>query len=188
MNDFADDIGWKAPPKLRLTPFEWKDPANLPQRQFLYGRHIIRKYLSALVAPGGVGKTSLIVADAVAMASGRNLIGADPSRRLRVWLWNGEDPRDELERRIAATCLHYGLTKEDIGDRLFLDSGREMEIVLATQGTRAAEVAKSVEDGLIKAMRAARVDILIATVRPARSSLRRHGLRRAAYGLRAPSS
>jgi AAA domain len=161
MNDFADDIGWKASPKLRLTPFEWKDPANLPQRQFLYGRHIFRKYLSALVAPGGVGKTSLVVADAVAMASGRNLIGADPVRRLRIWLWNGEDPRDELERRIAATCHHYGLTKEDIGDRLFLDSGRDMEIILATQGRGGPEVAKPVEEGLINALRAARVDILI---------------------------
>jgi hypothetical protein len=108
-----------------------------------------------------VGKTSLVVADAVAMTSGRNLIGADPSRPLRVCLWNGEDPRDELERRIAATCLHYRLTEEDIGDRLFLDSGREMEIVLATQGTRGAEVAKPVEEALIKALRAARVDVLI---------------------------
>jgi hypothetical protein len=161
MNDFADDIGWKASPKLRLTPFEWKEPANLPQRQFLYGRHIIRKYVSALVAPGGVGKTSLVVTDAVAMASGLNLIGADPARPLRIWLWNGEDPRDELERRLAATCLHYGLTKQAIGDRLFFDSGREMEIVLATQGTRGAEVAKPVEDGLINALREARIDVLI---------------------------
>jgi hypothetical protein len=161
MSDFAEDIGWKASPKLRLTPFQWKDPANLPIRQFLYGRHIVRKYVSALVAPGGVGKTSLVVTDAVAMASGRNLIGANPVRPLRIWLWNGEDPRDELERRIAAACLHYELTKQDIRDRLFVDSGREMEIIMATQGAKGPDLAKPLEEDLINALRAASIDVLI---------------------------
>ena len=50
-----------------------------------------------------------------------------------MWLWNGEDPREEIERRIVAACAYYGITEDDIGGRLFVDTGREQEIVIATE-------------------------------------------------------
>jgi hypothetical protein len=28
------------------TPFRWRDPATFPRRQFIYGRHYIRRFLS----------------------------------------------------------------------------------------------------------------------------------------------
>ena len=40
-------------------PYVCRDPSLLPRRQWLYGQHLIRGYLSLLVAPGGVGKTAL---------------------------------------------------------------------------------------------------------------------------------
>ena len=46
------------------TPFSLRDPAAIPRRQFLYGRHYIRDFLSATVAPSGVGKSSLSIARA----------------------------------------------------------------------------------------------------------------------------
>jgi AAA domain len=77
-------------------------------------------------APGGTGKSSLVLAEAVAMATGKDLLGVGytPERKLRVWVWNGEDPIDEAQRRIAAICLHYGVKREHIEGQLFLDSGR----------------------------------------------------------------
>ncbi|TGN61780.1 hypothetical protein E4L95_09185 [Paracoccus liaowanqingii] len=91
-----------------------RDPAQIPPRQWLYGRHLIRGFVSLTVAPGGLGKSSLLVAEILAMAAGRPLLGDNPAHPLRVWLWNGEDPSEELQRRIQATCLHFGIEAEDL--------------------------------------------------------------------------
>ena len=49
----------------------------------------------------------------------------EAARRLKVWVWNGEDPLDELQRRIAAACRHHGITQAEIEGHLFIDSGRD---------------------------------------------------------------
>ena len=89
------------------------------------------RQVSLTVAPGGTGKSSLATVEALAMATGRKLLHDEPWERVRVWLWNGEDPKDELQRRIAAACLHYGISREEIAGRLFVDSGRNSGIVIA---------------------------------------------------------
>lgn len=143
------------------TPFQWKPPAEIAPRQWLYDRHLIRGFASLTVAPGGLGKSTLAVTEALAMVTGRDLLGAAPLRPLRVWLWNGEDPREEIDRRIAAVCLHHGIAPEEIGDRLLVDSGRDLEIKLAKMDGASPRVAKPVAAALVDALRAAEVDVLI---------------------------
>src|SRR5436305_880618 len=58
---------------IAATPFSWLDPADIPPRQFLYGGHLIRQFVSTTVAPGGIGKSSLGILEALAMASGKPL-------------------------------------------------------------------------------------------------------------------
>jgi hypothetical protein len=118
---------------IQATPFVWCDPATIPRRQWIYGSHYIRKFLSTTVAPGGVGKSSLNIVEALAIAAGRPLLGLDPDEQTHVWLWNGEDPAEELQRRIMAAALHFGIQREELLGRLFVDSGREVEIVIAEQ-------------------------------------------------------
>jgi AAA domain len=144
------------------TPFCLRNSAAIPKRQFLYGRHYIRNFLSATVASGGVGKSSLLIAECVAMASGRKLFGVASDRPLKVWYWNGEDPYEEIERRIAAVCLQYGIDWLDLGDRLFIDSGRDTEITIAEQTKSGAKVAGPVEDALVEALIAGRFDVFVA--------------------------
>ena len=50
----------------------------------------------------------------VEMAFGKGLIGPPPPERLRVLLWNGEDPYDETERRIAAACLYHKVDRDEL--------------------------------------------------------------------------
>lgn len=119
------------------TPFKWIDPKTLPRREFAFGTHYIRKYVSVTVSPGGLGKTSNSIVEALSMASGRALAGVKPTSRLKVWLFNAEDPRDEMERRIMAACLHYKLSPADIEGHLFLDSGREQELVVMKEDKKA---------------------------------------------------
>src|SRR5262245_57745077 len=85
-----------------LRPFVPFDPAALPPRQFLFGKHYQRRTTGGTVAPGGTGKSSLEMVEGVSMATGRNLLGEDPRERVRVWYHNGEDNMDELNRRLAA--------------------------------------------------------------------------------------
>jgi hypothetical protein len=153
------------PPKpkgLKATAFVWRDPKTIPPRKYLYGGHLIRKFASAKFAAGGVGKSILALTEAIAMATGRALLGITPRQRCRVWYWNGEDPREETERRIAAICLHFGIKAEELEGWLFIDSGREQEIIIAVHNPKTgATIAEPVVKSLIDTMLDNEIDVLI---------------------------
>jgi hypothetical protein len=142
------------------TPYIWTAPEKIPPREFLYGRRLIRKYATATIAPGGVGKTALEVAEVLSMVSGKALLGV-PTPQLRVWLWSLEDPREEMERRIQGTAKHYGLTLDDIGDRLFLDSGREQPLVIAEATRNGFVIYRPVVEAIIAQLKERAIDVLI---------------------------
>jgi len=114
-----------------LKPFAPIDPLSLPRRQWLYGKHYQRRVVSATIAPGGTGKTSLVMVEAVSLATARNLLGEQPEERCRVWLHNGEDSREELNRRVVAICQHYKIPQQELQGWLFLTSGTEMALKVA---------------------------------------------------------
>jgi hypothetical protein len=143
------------------TPFKWRDPSTFPRRQFVYGRHYARQFLSVTAAQTKVGKSSLGLVEAVAMAAGRNLLGVEPVRAMRVWYWNGEDPKEELERRVLAICLHYSIDHALVEKNLFLDSGRDTEIIVATQTKTGAKITIPVEDALTAALIDGKFDAFI---------------------------
>lgn len=147
-------------PPLKATPFRYQDALSFPRRQCLYGKHYFRSYLSATVAPGGVGKSSLAITEALALVSGRPLLRVPVARPVRVWLWNGEDPLEETERRVLAAMKHYGLTQDDIQDRLLIDSGREVEIVIARQERDGAKLT-DVRDAIAQEIRVEQIDVLV---------------------------
>jgi hypothetical protein len=163
--DHPDAMPAGIPPKpkeLKATPFVWRDPASIPRREFLYGQHLIRKFASAKFAAGGAGKSILALTEAIAMATGRPLLGIKPRQRCRVWYWNGEDPREETERRIAAICLHFGIKADELEGWLFIDSGREQEIIIAKQDPKTgAKITEPVVESLIDAMLDNEIDVLI---------------------------
>lgn len=136
------------PAGIQARRFEWIDPADIPRREWLLGRHLIRKFISATVAPGGVGKSSLAIAEALSLATGRNLIGHQPFGRRRVWYVNLEDPYDELQRRVIATALHYGIAPADLDGFLYVNSGRDGGIVVARQDRSGVVLAEPVLENL----------------------------------------
>ncbi len=143
------------------TPFVWKDPATLPRREFAFGKHFIRKYVSVTVAPGGLGKTANSIVEALAMASGKALNGTKPPKRLKVWLFNAEDPRDELERRIMAACIHFNLKPADIVGHLFLDTGREQELVIAIDDKKGVRIQEPVVEAVVETISELGIDVMI---------------------------
>jgi len=150
----------KAPSILRPNQFAWRDPVTIPTRKWLYGRCLIRKFVTATISAPGVGKSSLGLAEDVAMTTGRALLGHSIATPRRVWSWNGEDPLEELERRVAAICLHYDVKPEEIGDRLFLDSGRNKEIIIARAERSGFSIAMPILTAVKQAIIDYRIDVL----------------------------
>jgi hypothetical protein len=106
-----------------LWPYATAAFTGIPRRQWLHAGHYIRDQVVMTVGPGGYGKTTLILCNALEMATGCGLIGPEPPNgALRVAYWNAEDPDDEIERRIAAACLRYEINPAALHGRLFLGS------------------------------------------------------------------
>ena len=135
---------------------------NLPKRAFIYGVHLARRYVSVSVAAGGTGKSMLLTASALAMAVGRPLLGdAVHDGPKRVWMFNLEDPLDEMHRRVVAAMKHFGLSQNDIGDRLFLTSGRDTPLCIARQGRDGVVIDEATVEALIAAILKHGVDVVM---------------------------
>lgn len=159
----STNTGQGTPRKIRATPYVWRDPSDIPPREWLYGKHLIRRYISATFAPGGVGKSSLLLAETIAMATGRDLLktGHGPLCPLKIWYWNGEDPAEETERRIAAILLHYDIHGSELERNLFIDSGREVPIEIATEDKTGAKIAVPIVNDITEELIERQIDVMI---------------------------
>lgn len=144
------------------TPFEWVEPSSIPQRAVLYGNHLYRKFVSMTVSPGGLGKSSMVMVEALAMASNQPLLG-EPiyDGPLRVWYWNGEDPQDENTRRIVAAATHHKLHPSKFADRLWIDSGRSLAFKVASMARGDLVVSEEVFLALEQAISERGIDVLV---------------------------
>jgi hypothetical protein len=134
--------------------------ANVPLRPWVYGKLLIRKNVTMTVAPGGMGKSSQVIVEALAQASGKPLLGIAPKHPLVVAYWNLEDPYDELVHRFEAAILHYGITQEDIAGRLFVNSGRDTPLIVAEMTRGEARILRPVINALIAENKAKGIDVL----------------------------
>lgn len=171
-SEFLEPTEKQAAKAVAAKPYIFADPAMIPKREWLGGgKHLIRKFVSVTVAPGNIGKSSLTIAETLAMVSGKPLLGHEIEKPLTVWYWNLEDPYDELQRRIQAAMQHYGLTPDDIGDRLYVNSGREDTLRIALADKNGAKIVRPVVDAFTAEMIAQRIDV--ASIDPFVSS---HGV------------
>lgn len=115
------------------TPFDDFDAASIEPRQWIYAHHYLRGFVSVLASAGGIGKTSLQIVEALAIVTGRPLLGEAVKQQCNVWIINLEDPLDEMKRRILAAMQHYGITPDEVRGKLFVDAGRDFVMKFATQ-------------------------------------------------------
>lgn len=115
------------------TAFELFDEESIPARQWLYGRHYLRSFVSVLASAGGIGKTSLQIVEALAICTGKPLLGEEVHEPCPVWIVNLEDPMEEMQRRIIAAMKLYGIHPDEVRGRLFVDAGRDFQIKFGAQ-------------------------------------------------------
>jgi hypothetical protein len=115
---------------LAVEPFTWPDPASLAPRPWLLGVQALAGYVTAIVSPGGVGKTALSIGMALSVAANRPLLEHRVWVPGPVWIWNLEDGRDELVRRVAAAAKHYRLDRATCAP-IYINSGRDRPLCVA---------------------------------------------------------
>ena len=143
IDNTPDDIPAADPPHdpdAWPTPFTRFDASGIPRRRWVYGFDYIRHYVSVLASAGGIGKTSLVTVEALAIATGRELLGTKVKEQASVWLVNLEDPIAEMQMRTIAAMKHYGIKPADIAGKLFMDGEDTFELTLAAEN----------RDGLLK--------------------------------------
>ncbi len=107
---------------------------RIPPRAFLYRRHYMRRMLGITAAAGGAGKSSVILVEMASLALGVDLFNDMmplPVGPVNVWYHNGEDPADEIDRRVAALCRHYGIDPDLLAQHMSWTTGRESPLILA---------------------------------------------------------
>ena len=115
------------------TPVESLDLEIIPPRRWVYGRELIRGYVSVLAAIGGAGKTAYAMSSVICIVLGRPMLGVNVHGRGIAWLYNLEDPAEEMRRRLAAIMRHMGVTKADLAGRLYMDSGRDRALMVTVR-------------------------------------------------------
>jgi RecA-family ATPase len=145
------------------TPFVWQDPSSIPPRPWVLGRWLLRSTVAAVVAPGGVGKSSLMATTLLSLATGRPLLGKTVwGGPLRAWYWNLEDDRDELHRQIAAAAIQHNVDPAQLADRMWIDSGPDGQgLCTALEDEGGFRVLEPVYEALHEALKSRGIDVLI---------------------------
>jgi hypothetical protein len=147
--------------RVAATPFALPDPATIPRRRWLCGKWLLRGEVTAVFAPGGVGKTTFMTGTALSLVTGAdNFERGLPEGASRVWCWNLEDDLGELQRQFAAASLHHGFTASDIGDRLFVD-GLDNALCTAIETPNGAQIVEPVYQALAAELKRRAIDVLM---------------------------
>lgn len=100
------------------------DSIALPRTEWVIPGRLAAKFITLTVAPGGSGKSTLTMQEAVSVASGINCCGMSDMIEAPVWVFNNEDPMDELKRRVSAICAHFNVPRERVLKNFRINSGR----------------------------------------------------------------
>lgn len=144
-----------------LQPARLPDPTAIPPRPWLYGTHLLRGFVSVLVAPGATGKSLLAMTVGVSIATGRPLLHQHVFEQTNAAYVNLEDPMDELERRLAALQIEHAVSREALAGRFFLNSGDDRELTIATIAEDGSDIIHPDKEALIHELTEHKIGALI---------------------------
>ncbi|WP_353209114.1 AAA family ATPase [Sphingorhabdus sp.] len=149
--------------KIKATPYDWRDPTTIPRRQWVFERWLLNGTVAVVVAPGGMGKSTLISGMALSLASGRKCLGKTVwGGPKRVWVWNQEDDLNELSRSLQAAAKLHGLEPVDISDNLFVDSAMDgAPLCTATEDRNGVQLLEPVYEAIKEELLRRGINVLI---------------------------
>lgn len=151
------------PASISASPYVWCEPEALPLRPWVLGRWLLRGVVTGVIAPGGVGKTTLICGTALSLVTAQSLLGKTVwEGTKRVWLWNLEDPLEELQRSIQATAKRHNVTREDVDGWLYVDSAMEGKgLCTAVEDASGFRLLAPVYDAITAELINRKIDVLV---------------------------
>jgi hypothetical protein len=155
--------------QVNIAPYVFPEEKDIAPYEYLYGIALQREEIAVTIALGGTGKSNLNIAEALAIASGRPLLGHTvPPDGARVLLVNMEDSRNTMDKRIAAALRAHQLTPKDLGGRLFVVAKNEVAAAFGggfrvATGDKWGKVTRNeaLIEGLIEYLIAHTIDVLI---------------------------
>jgi len=132
-------------------------------REWLIKDLVLRRIMTVLVSPGGSGKSSFSLLAALALVTGRPLLGRDRFQvptPLPVWLYSTEDPLDELHRRLEAYCNKFDIPPSEL-KHLYLTSGVKQPLTLVQATREGFMVNTEAVEVLIQNIRKNNISLLI---------------------------
>ena len=161
---FAEHIPVGDPPP---EPPDWPkfvkitDATDKHRREWIYGYDYIRNFVSVLASAGGIGKSSLITIEALAIITGRDLLGVKVKQKTKVWIVNLEDPLVELEMRLFAAMKYYNIKPEEVIDNLAMDGEDTFELTLAAETRDGVITNDAMLDAMISRIRKHNIGVVI---------------------------
>lgn len=109
------------------------DGTKIAPRDWVVKDMWVNGYVSVKAAPGGTGKTNIEILTAIAVVTGLDLLGDryKVTKRGSVILFNGEDPLEEMQRRVEAFRIALELTPKQLHG-LYLISGQDHPLTVAS--------------------------------------------------------
>ena len=151
------------------------DPAVMaawPRKRWAIEGVALLGQLSALVAPGGIGKSTLAIQQAAALATGRgDIISRKIPAPAKSLIINFEDTDIENKQRLYAACLANNLDHATVAESVYFMAMSEEALLLAVHDAKAGITAAPLAADLIKFIK--RENIRFVSVDPLSQT---HGL------------
>jgi hypothetical protein len=150
----------KTVPLVQLVfPFPMDENA-IPRRQWIIPGFLLRRYLSVLVAPPGIGKSLLTLQIGMAAASGITWAGWRPRKRPRILFINSEDDEDEMRRRLVAARKTMAIEPAELRGLAFAQQAATIVVAKADARTKTV-VRTPMAEAIIATVIENAIDILI---------------------------
>lgn len=135
--------------------------SDIPKRNWIMEGRYIGGFISVLIAPGGVGKSALSMLDAMSIVAGIPLTGAKVRQKGAVWIYNTEDPIDEIKRRLIAITKHHKIQSGQLSN-IHISSGRDNPLLVAKEAKIGVVVNDKMIESIIKYIRKNNIVFLVA--------------------------
>jgi len=137
------------PDRSRVISIDGIPPAHeIPPRPWVVPRLLLRQQITLLVAEGSAGKSTLILILAAHMALGRDFLGFKVPRKWRSIIYNAEDDRDEMARRLYAICQAYKFDPAEVleGVQILVSGETGLQLVQGNPPSMKTETVQQLVD------------------------------------------
>lgn len=128
----------------RASRFSVEELDALKPPEFVLGSRFQPGQLTLGIGPPGVSKSTFMLLTAAAIVTGQALTGEPVFKAGPVLIYNAEDPREVILRRINAIAKRFGLDRASIADRVHVLSGYDgARLVFAERAGNGAPIRSS---------------------------------------------